>query len=495
VVRPDEVHKVQVYELVRRSVLVQGKSISQVSSDLGLNWRTVKKMVAEPVPPGYRQRSSRPRPKLGPFVAEIEKFVFPKEPYPLKQTPTGQRIFELLVEHHGYTGGSTQVREYVSELRSRPPEAFIPLVSIPGESESDFKESWVEIAGKREKAHCFLMVLPFSDVWFCACYPKENAESFADGHARAFTFFGGVSRKSLYDNAGYAVKHGSGPIKGRERNLTDSFTELQSRYLFEAVFANTYSGNEKGSVERKVAVIRSRLFSPVPKADSWEELNQMLYEKALKAKEASERFREDAARLLPCPDWRPERLVSVKVDKLSLACFETCHYSVPTQFVGRKLTLKARPFEVEIFSDKERIALHERCFEKGRYRTDYTHYLDLLERKPRAVKCAMPVLQAGFPEEFESFRQRVDDNTSAGDRRFVAVLRLASEFGVDKVKAALSIALARGVREPSDVRLLVMRQFDEAPATIQWENSSGASSPVVERPSLCEYAKLLEVAA
>lgn len=466
-----------------------------MSLDTGLDWRTVKKMVSEPIPPGYRLHSSRARPKLGPFMGEIEKLVFPEEPYPAKQTPTSQRIFELLVEHHGYTGGSTQVREYVSELRSRPKEAFIPLVSIPGESESDFKESWVEIAGKREKAHCFLMVLPYSDVWFCVCYPKENAESFADGHARAFKFFGGVSRRSVYDNAGYSVKRGSGPIKGRERSLTDSFIELQSRYLFEAVFANTYSGNEKGSVERKVAVVRSRLFAPVPKADSWEELNQTLYEKALKVKEASERFHEDVARLLPVPDYQPERLVSVKVDKLSLVCFETCHYSVPTQFVGRKLALKARPFEVEIFSDKEWIAVHKRCFEKGRYRTDYTHYLDLLERKPRAVRCAMPVLQAGFPEEFESFRQRVDDNTSAGDRRFIAVLRLASEFGIEKVRVGLTIALARGVREPSDIRLLVMRQFDDVPPNLKWESSSGTPSPSVERPSLSEYAKLLEVAA
>ena len=107
----------------------------------------------------------------------------------------------------------------------------------------------------------------------------------------------------------------------------------------------------------------------------------------------------------------------------------------------------------------------------------------------------MPVLQAGFPEEFESFRQRVDDNTSAGDRRFVAVLRLASEFGIDKVKAALSIALARGIREPFDVRLLVIRQFDEVPASSKWESSTGTLCPNVERASLSEYAKLLEVAA
>ena len=452
-------------------------------------------MVSEPVPPGYRLNSPRGKPKLGPYLEKIDEILLKDETSPPKQRHSAMRIFERLRDEFGYEGGKSQVCEHVARVKARPKEAFVPLASIPGESEADFKESWVEIAGRREKAHCFLMVLPFSDVWFCACYPKENAESFADGHAQAFQFFGGVSRRSVYDNAAYAVKRGSGPIKGRERNLTDSFTQLQSRYLFEAVFANTYSGNEKGSVERKVATIRSRLFVPVPKADSWEELNQRLYEKALKVREASERFSEDAARLLPVPDYRPERLVSAKVDKLSLVCFETSFYSVPTRFVGTSLTVKARPFEIEIFSDKERIAGHKRCFEKGRYRTDYTHYLDLLERKPRAVRCALPVLQAGFPEEFESFRQRVEDGTSAGDRRFVGVLRLASEFGVDRVQEALGLALARGLREPSDVRLLVMRQLDEVPASLKWENPSGVCSPAVERAPLCEYGKLLEAVA
>jgi hypothetical protein len=47
---------VQVYELARRSELVQGKSVSEVSRELGLNWRTVKKMTQEPAPPGYRLR-------------------------------------------------------------------------------------------------------------------------------------------------------------------------------------------------------------------------------------------------------------------------------------------------------------------------------------------------------------------------------------------------------------------------------------------------------
>jgi hypothetical protein len=185
---------------------------------------------------------------LGPYLKRIEEIVAGDESAPPKQRHTAKRIFERLREEFGYEGGESQVRAYVAEVKARPKEAFVPLVSVPGEAEADFGESVVEIAGRRVKAHGFVIVLPFSGVWFTAAYPAENAESFADGHARAFKFFGGVPRRTVYDNASYAVKRGSGRLKGRERLLTDSFSELQSVYLFEAEFAGSGKGNEKGSV-------------------------------------------------------------------------------------------------------------------------------------------------------------------------------------------------------------------------------------------------------
>ncbi len=308
----------QVYEVVRRSVLVEGKSVSEVGRQYGLDWRTVKKMTQEPVPPGYRKEKARVRPVLGPYLDQIEKILAQDLDAPTKQRHTGQRVFERLRDEFGYGGGSTQVRQVVSEIRVRAKEAFIPLVSVAGWAEADFKESWVEIAGVRVKAHAFVQVLPHSGVWFCRCYPKENAESFADGHVAAFEFFGGVPARCTYDNAAYSVKRGSGPIKGRSRTLTDSFSELKSAFLFEADFAAPGKGNEKGSVERRIGVIRSRLFVPVPKAGSWEELNDMLLSKAEAVRDSAERFKEDAIALLPLRSYRPESLRSAKVCKLSL---------------------------------------------------------------------------------------------------------------------------------------------------------------------------------
>jgi len=484
-----------VYEMARRSVLVEGKSVSEVSRELGLNWRTVKKMSEEPVPPGYRQRSARARPVLGPFLEKIEKMLAVDEEAPHKQHHTGQRIFERLRDEFGYKGGSTQVRDYVGMLRAERREAFIPLVSVPGYAEADFKESVVEIAGVRLKAHAFVQVLPHSGTWFCRCYPRENAESFTDGHIAAFDFFGGVPLRCTYDNAAYSVKRGSGPIKGRARTLTDSFGELKSAYLFEADFAAPRKGNEKGSVERHIGVVRSRLFVPVPKAASWEELNRMLVEKAEEARQ-TELFKEDAAALLPLRSYGPGFLSTAKVDKLSLVRYDTCFYSVPTRLVGRSLLVRSTPFEIEILNGKEQVARHPRLYERGRIATELAHYIDLLELKPRAVARALPVIQAGLPPEFEAYRRRVEDGTGVGDRRYVSVLRMLTEVGVQPVHKALLTALSSGLREPSDIRLLVLREMEgpQPVRTLRVGTPHGHSPVVVERPPLSEYEKLLAVA-
>lgn len=389
--RPVEVYGLDSYELVRRAVIVGGMSKRAAAREFGVNRRSVDKIVENAVPPGYVQSASRKRRVLGEYLAKIEEILLEDEAHaPNKQHHSGERIFERLRDEFGYPGGSTQVRGYVSELRARSREAFIPLVSLPGEAQSDFGEAWIDIAGVRIKCHAFLMVLPQSGVWFMRLYPAENAESFCDGNAAAFAFFGGVPTRIVHDNAGYAVKRGSGPLKGRARELCTLFSELRSAFLFEAVFAAPRKGNEKGSVERHVGTLRQSLLVPVPSAGSFEELNAELLAKATRHKERAERFQNET--LMPLADYAPCRLVERKADKLALVKFESNSYSVPTKYVLRPLLVKATPFQLEIFSAKELVATHVRSYDKDRAVTQLPHYLDLLERKPRAARTALPVL-------------------------------------------------------------------------------------------------------
>src|SRR5579859_4607353 len=115
--RPVEVYALETYEMVRRAVLVDGKSIREAAREFGIHRRTVAKMVKEARPPGYTLRVPRPRPQLGRFVPQIEAMLLENVALPPKQRQNGHRIFEHLRDEFGYTGCESQVRAQVARLK------------------------------------------------------------------------------------------------------------------------------------------------------------------------------------------------------------------------------------------------------------------------------------------------------------------------------------------------------------------------------------------
>lgn len=71
--------------------------------------------------------------------------------------------------------------------------------------------------------------------------------------------------------------------------------------------------------------------------------------------------------------------------------FETNTYSVPTRYAGRKDTqIYAYVNHIEIWLDGNCVAKHERSYERLQEVFEVDHYLDELERKPRAIQHARP---------------------------------------------------------------------------------------------------------
>ena len=102
-------YRVDVYLRVRRAVMVEGKSIREVSREFGLHRDTVRKMLAYSVPPGYRRQTPPKRPKLEPFTGVIDRILEDDLRRLRKQRHTAKRIFERLRDevrvrrriHHG----------------------------------------------------------------------------------------------------------------------------------------------------------------------------------------------------------------------------------------------------------------------------------------------------------------------------------------------------------------------------------------------------------
>ena len=241
--------QVELYGRVRHAVLVDGLSRRETARIFGVNRRTVNKMLAFSIPPGYRREGSIKRPKLDPFIGVIDTILEADKARPAKQRHTSKRIFERLRDEHGFTGGITIVKDYIFAAKQRQREMFVPLAHPPGHAQADFGEALAVIGGVERKVHFLVMELPHSDTCFLKAYPAETTEAFCDAHVSAFEFFGGVPVSILYDNTKIAVARilGDGT-----RKRTRVFSELVSHYLFEDRFGRPGKGNDKGKVEGMV---------------------------------------------------------------------------------------------------------------------------------------------------------------------------------------------------------------------------------------------------
>src|SRR4051794_18519860 len=132
---------VELYAQVRYAVQIEGVSRREAARRYGIDPRTVAKMLAFSVPPGYRRSRPPARPKLDPFTGIIDAILAADDARPKKQRHTAKRIFERLRDEHGYAGGITIVKDYVLSRRARQREGFVPLPHDPGAWQGGFWEA------------------------------------------------------------------------------------------------------------------------------------------------------------------------------------------------------------------------------------------------------------------------------------------------------------------------------------------------------------------
>jgi transposase len=463
---------VELYGRVRHAVRIEGLSRREAAVRFGIDPRTVAKMMAFSVPPGYRRSRPPARPKLDPFIGIIDRILEEDKGRPAKQRHTSKRIFERLRDEHGFAGGLTIVKDYVHDQRLRQREVFVPLRHDPGHAQVDFGEGLAEIDGVERKIHYFAMELPHSDASFVQAYPEETTEAFCAGHAAAFDFFGGVPHSILYDNTRIAVARilGDGT-----RQRTRVFSELQSHYLFEDRFGRPGKGNDKGKVEGLVGWIRRNYLVPMPRAVSLAALNATLIDNCRgrlgdrlrgHSETIGERLVRDLAVFhhLPATPYDACEKIPSRVSSLSLVRYRGTDYSVPTAYGHREVLIRGYVEEVVISCGDDVIARHARSYEREDFVFEPLHYLALIEQKTGALDQAAPLAGWNLPEEFATFRRLLEARMGKrGKREFVQVLRLLETFRQDDVVAGIRGAIARGAIGFDAVKHLMLCRIERRP--------------------------------
>jgi len=493
-------HTVDMYLRVRLACRHEGLSRREAARRFGIDRRTVSKILAFSVPPGYRRSRPPARPKLDPFTGIIDRILEEDRLAPRKQRHTAKRIFDRLRDEHGFEGGYTIVKDYVRERRLRLREMFVPLSHPPGHAQVDFGEALAVIDGEERKVHFFAMDLPHSDACFVKAYPAETTEAFCDGHIAAFDFFGGVPLSILYDNTTLAVARILGD--GR-RQRTRVFSELQSHYLFDDRFGRPGKGNDKGKVEGLVGYARRNFLVPIPSFESFEDLNTYLEAQCRKRLDArlrghdetiGERLERDLVALLPLPPtpYDASDKHATRVNSLSLVRYRTNDYSVPVAYGHRDVLVRGYVHEVVISCGSEVIARHLRSYERDDFVFDPLHYLPLLEQKTGALDQAAPLVGWELPEEFAVLRRLLESRMGKrGKREFVQVLRLMENFRKQEVHSAVRDALRLGAVSFDAVKHLVLCRIEGRPPRLDMELYPYLPKANVTMTSTRDYMTLL----
>jgi transposase len=494
------VYKVETYAVARLAYHIEGKSARRVAKELGLNRRTVQKMVEVSAPPGYIRKCDPSQPKLDPHKEWIDELLESDKKVHRKQRHTVTRIYHRLVDERGYNGKYTILRCYIAKHQLRSKEMFVPLAHDPGMGQVDFGQADVYIGGKRQLAHFFVMQLPFSDAIFVKAYPAENTESFCDGHISAFAFFGGVVPRIIYDNTTIAVKKILG---GGKRDLTTAFTALQSHYLFTSVFANPARGNEKGGVENLVGYARRNFMVPIPDFESFDALNEHLSNSSRKRESTivrghketvGQRLAQESYLPIPSVPYEACRLQAGRVTSQGLVRFQDNDYSVPTQIGCQKVWVKGYHDRVVIIWGNQIIATHARSYDKEQAIFNPLHYLKLLERKAGAFEQAAPLKGWALAPVFNVVRDAlVRKDGKAGLRTYIRILQYLENYSENQLQIALEQAIHLSAISEEAILHLLRRNLEQRPHTLTLAAYPNIPVVQVDTSNLRAYSRLLSM--
>ncbi|OLS42879.1 transposase, partial [Rhodovulum sulfidophilum] len=329
---------------------------------------SVRKMMAFSAPRGYGRTAPVKRPKLDAFSGLIDSWLEGDREAHRKQRHTAKRVFERLRDEHGFTCGYTIVKDYMRQRERRGREIFVPLAHPPGHGQADFGEAVVIIGGVEQKAHFFVMDLPFSDACYVRAYPAANAEAWIDGHIHAFAFFGKVPASVLYDNDRCLVAN---ILPDGTRQRATLFSGLLSHYLFRDRYGRPGKGNDKGNVEGLVGYSRRNFMVPVPRFANWDAFNAYLEEQCHRrqadvlrgqSETIGERLVRDLAAMadLSAAPFDACDQATGRVSSQALVRYKTNDYSVPVAFGHRDVWIRGYVDEVVIGCGGEVIARHPR---------------------------------------------------------------------------------------------------------------------------------------
>ena len=276
------------------------------------------------------------------------------------------------------------------QLNEEKRRATMHIPRKPGEQvEVDWAGDPAEIidpdTGELTKAWVFVGVMTYSQYPYVEAFLNEKQRAWITAHVHMYEYFGGVTRILVPDNTRTAV------IRNNDwytQELNTTYHEMAEHYNTAIIPARVRAPKDKPNAEGSVGVISTWITAALRNeqffslAEINKEIRRKLEEFAnrpFQKKEGTryEIFRDEELPLLAKLPATPYELVEWKQATVQFNYHISIGgmlYSVPYEFIKRKMDVRLTDTVVEIFYNHNRIASHRRLYgRKGQYSTVTEH--------------------------------------------------------------------------------------------------------------------------
>jgi len=298
--------------------------------------------------------------------------------------------------------------------------------------------------------YVFVAALSYSQYAYVEAFPAQNQECWITAHVNMYRFFGGVTRMLIPDN----LKTGVERTDWYSPVINKIYHEMADYYDTAVVPARVRKPKDKPNAEGTVGIISTWIIASLrsQKFFSLGELNCAVKDKLdafnskpFQKKEGSRLsvfLDEEKPLLLPLPAT-PYELASWKIATVQFnyhIAVDKMHYSVPYEYIKRKVDVRITRNVIEVFFNNHRICSHPRLHGRiGQYST---------------VEAHMPQDHQLFAQwdadRFLSWARKVGPNTEVtvkailsshkvaqqGFKSCMALLKLADKYSIVRVEAA-----------------------------------------------------------
>ena len=338
----------------------------------------------------------------------------------------------------------------------------------PGEEmQHDTSPHDVVVDGKKYKAQTASAVLCYSRLLFFQINPTFQRFDCKVFLTDALRYAGGACQRVMIDNTHVVVLRGT----GREMITVPEMDAFAERFGFRFVAHSIGDANRKGRVERPFSFIEHN-FLAGRTFTSWSDLNTQArqwcdkvnstYKKHIRAV-PRELFAIERLHLKPLPVWIPEvyRMHQRIVDVEGYVSLHSIRYSVPVDWIGRRVEVRETRDKLEIELDARRIVTHTRML------TPFPQRITLAEHKPprgQGVRRSAP-----HPEEQALIEAAPEIALYVAalkqkGRKVVALalrqlLRLLREYPRDAFLAAVQEAARYGLYDLDRLERMILRRI------------------------------------